>query len=149
EYISRNSRNGQQWGTNAIEVISQQLQIELPGLRGFSETSLKKMRTFYEAWSDIFSNRPLATDDLTPFDLDSFLKVGFTHHYEIILKTKSLDERLFYIRKCSTEFWSVEKLKYNRKSKKRHHYLIISLFVYVFNEVETQCIASLLRGCFK
>jgi predicted nuclease of restriction endonuclease-like (RecB) superfamily len=158
EYISRNSRNGQQWSTNAIEIISQQLQIELPGLRGFSETSLKKMRTFYEAWPDIFSNRPLTTDDLaemnllnnthantdfaestqhldnnviinrplttddlTSFDLDSFLKVGFTHHYEIILKTQSLDERLFYIRKCSTEFWSVEKLKYHLKSNLYAH----------------------------
>jgi predicted nuclease of restriction endonuclease-like (RecB) superfamily len=152
EYISQNSRQ-EQWGTNAVEVISQQLQIELPGLRGFSATSLKKMRTFYEAWSSVFSNRPLSTDDLTEnvllgnteidsesvlsqqvlvstaitnrplitddlnsFDLDSFLKVGFTHHYEIVLKAKTLEERLFYIRKCAAEFWSVEKLKYNLKS---------------------------------
>jgi len=34
EYISKNSRIGS-WGTNAIELISWQLQKELPGLRGF------------------------------------------------------------------------------------------------------------------
>ncbi len=34
KYISENSR-GNFWGTNAIEVISLQLQQELPGLRGF------------------------------------------------------------------------------------------------------------------
>jgi hypothetical protein len=125
-YISQNSRNAQ-WGTNTIEVISRQLENELPGLRGFSTTNLKKMRTFYEAWENLFSNRPLttdeiaeyhfsgdtnalaasattsqhvdntadnaiitnrplATDDLTPCELDSFLKIGFTHHYEMILK---------------------------------------------------------------
>lgn len=33
-YISTSSRNSR-WGTNAIKVISQRLQVELPGLRGF------------------------------------------------------------------------------------------------------------------
>ena len=47
KYISHNSRQGT-WGTNAIKLISEQLKNELPGLRGFSETSLKKMRQFYE-----------------------------------------------------------------------------------------------------
>jgi predicted nuclease of restriction endonuclease-like (RecB) superfamily len=115
EYISQHTREGQ-WGTNAIELISEQLQKELPGLRGFSATSLKKMRTFYEAWESVFLNRPLITDDLTSNDLDCFFRVGFTHHYEIVLKTTILDERLFYIQRCATEFWSVEKLRYNLKS---------------------------------
>jgi predicted nuclease of restriction endonuclease-like (RecB) superfamily len=141
EYISKNSREGF-WGTNAIEVIAQQLQNELPGLRGFSATSLKKMRTFYDEWKSILSNRPLttdvnrqlsigdlqkqnnqeitnrplATDDLSAESLECFLNIGFTHHYEILLKTKSTGERLFYIQKCASEFWSVEKLKYNLKA---------------------------------
>jgi predicted nuclease of restriction endonuclease-like (RecB) superfamily len=38
----------------------------LPGLRGFSEGSLKKMRLFYEEWSAIFSNRSLATNEFEP-----------------------------------------------------------------------------------
>lgn len=135
EYIAQNSRIGF-WGTNAIKIISDRLQKELPGLRGFSETSLKKMRTFYEEWNDVFSNRPSITDDLAvsiiqqndnllvrPLltdklnsdDLDSFISIGFTHHYELLLKTTSLEERLFYIQKCAREFWSVEKLKYYLK----------------------------------
>lgn len=94
------------------------------------------MRTFYEDWRGVFENRPLTTDDSTPWnnqmilqsdtiqicplmtdelskeELDNFLSVGFTHHYEILIKTKSLDERMFYISKCASEFWSVKKLKY-------------------------------------
>ena len=41
EYISKHSRIGA-WGNNALDIISRQLQQELPGLRGFSVTSLKK-----------------------------------------------------------------------------------------------------------
>jgi len=139
KYISENSRN-HFWGTNAIETISIQLQQELPGLRGFSLVNLKRMRQFYEAWEGIFVNRqsatgefrplstdeieidllivnrPLPTDDLRSSDLESFLSIGFTHHYELLIKTNSLEERLFYIQHCANEFWSVEKLKYNLKS---------------------------------
>ena len=94
EYISFYSRTNT-WGTGALEFISQQLQQELPGLRGFSITSLKKMRTFFENWNSIFSNRPsttdkntsslipenititirpLTTDELNVSDLESFIK---------------------------------------------------------------------------
>lgn len=41
-----------------------------------------------------------------------FFNVGFTHHREILRKTSTLAERLFYIEKCATEFWQVPKLKY-------------------------------------
>jgi predicted nuclease of restriction endonuclease-like (RecB) superfamily len=65
-YVSDSSRVGS-WGKGAIRRLSDGLQRELPGLRGFGEVSLKKMRLFYEAWQPIFedfSNRQLSTDDL-------------------------------------------------------------------------------------
>ena len=37
----------------------------------------------------------------------------FTHHYEILRRSESINERLFYIRRVASEFWSVDKLKYN------------------------------------
>jgi predicted nuclease of restriction endonuclease-like (RecB) superfamily len=140
EYISKNSREGT-WGTNAIETISVQLQKELPGLRGFSDSSLKRMRAFYEAWGDVSENRPTALGeidmpivalqspnyeininrptalgDLSTDEQNAFVKVGFSLHSEIIAKVKSRDERMFYIQRCTAEFWSYEKLKYNLKS---------------------------------
>lgn len=137
EYVSLHSRAGA-WGTAALAVISRQLQQELPGLRGFSVTSLKKMRLFYENWNVVFSNcpsitddnsvsiipenkeviiRPLATDEFSSDDLHSFLSISFTHHDELLISTKTIDERLYYIRRCSSEFWSVEKLKYYLSEK--------------------------------
>ena len=54
-YISANSREGF-WGTGAIRTISEKLRKELPGLKGFSESSLKNMRMFYEEWSPVLES---------------------------------------------------------------------------------------------
>ena len=133
-FISINSRSAK-WGSNAIAVISSLLRQELPGVKGYSEASIKMMRTFYEEWRCLFENRQLViddlgnqlmlshindkieirqlvTDELSASDLASFLNVGFTNHYVILTKTKSKEERLFYIRRCATEFWKVETTKY-------------------------------------
>ena len=137
KFISENSRD-HFWGTGAIENISERLQQELPELRGFSPVNIKRMRLFYEEWQQyllpenptqtirplstddiqidlLVINRPSLTDDFDKLNWECFLSIGFTHHYEILVKTKSLPERLFYIDKCASEFWSVEKLKYSLK----------------------------------
>lgn len=63
-FISQNTRKNK-WGTNAITTISQMLQHEMPGLRGYSETSLKRMRIFYEAWMELdVYNSFIQTNDL-------------------------------------------------------------------------------------
>ncbi|MBQ9213986.1 MAG: DUF1016 family protein [Bacteroidales bacterium] len=51
-YVSYNTRN-KNWGKGVIDGISQQLKKELPGLRGFSAPSMRKMRTFYEEWKSL------------------------------------------------------------------------------------------------
>lgn len=149
KYISEHSRG--QWGTGALAIIAKQLQQELPGLRGFSEGNMRKMRIFYDEWKNVFEDnralptheiRPLTTDEsrnlqlltdneqlkirtlstheLTEKQLQHFLSVPFTHHYEIIKKTTSLQERLYYIERAAKEFWSVEKLQYNLREDLYH-----------------------------
>ena len=130
-FISFESRNAQ-WGTGAIKAISLMLKQELPGLRGFSETNIKRMRQFYEAWSPYFTNRPfqmgdleltvsdkaiiirpLTTGDLSDQDLKAFLSIGFTLHGILLSNTETLDERLFYIRMCAEKFWDADELRYH------------------------------------
>jgi len=131
KYISVNSRNAT-WGSGAIATISRSLQEELPGLRGFSDGNMRKMRIFYEAWCNTFDEicspaaneitllsknekieiRSLVTNKLTKDTLDAFLSIGFTHHFEIITKEKTLEDRIFFIKRCAKEFWNVETLKY-------------------------------------
>ncbi|MEI6089429.1 MAG: PDDEXK nuclease domain-containing protein [bacterium] len=149
EFVSTNTRK-KFWGIGAIDIISERLQQEIPGLRGFSASNIKNMRLFYEEWQGYISIRQLPTADLnrdnqellkrqlptaemndadlellkrqlptaelTEEQIELFLKVGFTHHREILRHCNDLAERLFYIERCATEFWNIEKLKYNLKS---------------------------------
>lgn len=59
--------------------------------------------------------RPTVSDEFKYFTLSRFLLVGFSHHYEILVKAKTLEERLFYIEKCASEFWSYRTLQYHLK----------------------------------
>ena len=62
-YVSANSRK-KNWGKGAIDTISEQLRKELPGLRGFSAPSLRKMRIFYEEWMMLERNPFVPTNKL-------------------------------------------------------------------------------------
>ena len=62
-FVSANTRK-KNWGKGAIEAISSQLRAELPGLRGFSATSMRNMRTFYEEWRLLESNSSVTTDEI-------------------------------------------------------------------------------------
>lgn len=125
-YVSANSRNGQ-WGTGAIKTISERLRRELPGLRGFSEESIKKMRTFAEYWHHYLNRSPTATDLeessvravitydyfslskwsplATEINREEFLGISFSHHMEILHKTKNINEVLFCIHETVVHQW--------------------------------------------
>ena len=136
-YVSANSREGT-WGTGAIDRISEQLRRELPGLRGFSASSIKDMRAFYEYWCQYINRQPLAVDlqitenntviDIGSFALqnwsplaveinrEEFLSVSFSHHTEILDKTKDIHEVLFYIHQTVIHKWDKYDLRDRLKS---------------------------------
>lgn len=139
KYISLNSRNGF-WGQGAIDAISEQLERELPGLKGFSARNLRYMRTFYEEWRVLDTNSTYVIEDknsilahacakiedsereeiwhthvpnLESFPFADFFSIGFSHHRAILSKVKSYEERVFYIKKCADEklsFKAVEEI---------------------------------------
>lgn len=141
-YISEHSRKGY-WGTGAIASISEQLQRELPGLRGFGIASLKNMRTFYEEWSNYFKSVATAAEILedenqgdevfltlqstirsplaTELNLDEFFNISFTHHCEILVKTQDFQERIFYIHQTYINKWDKYKLRDLLKADLYHH----------------------------
>lgn len=165
KYISENTREGK-WGTNAIETISRQLSVELPGLKGYSATNLRYMRIFYEAWSsldkssasadelgDVKSsaladelpiqelaataaelqleeNQPIKLANIAwqnhPFPeyemtWDDFFSLGFTLHMEILSKTKTLEERAYYIHQTALYHWDKYTLRDYLKADIFHH----------------------------
>jgi len=130
EYVSHNSRNGY-WGQGAIDYISSHLQKELPGLRGFSTSNIKSMRTFYEEWHCEISNSPVAIGEFEATGNETtiirqlqltnlgenmtsdFFQIGFTHHSLILTKVKERSARFFYIKACANNGWTVEILKFH------------------------------------
>lgn len=65
--------------------------------------------------ADIEICQPVASK-LGPDDSNAFMSIGFSHHMAIIRACKSLNERLFYIRKCASEFWSKRILQQHLKA---------------------------------
>ncbi len=125
-YVSNRSRQ-EKWGMSIIDSISEQLRRELPGLRGFSARSIRNMRTFYEYWKQFLIWQPSAaklqlsinqnTIDIECFSLqkwspvaieinrEEFLGISFSHHLEILQKTKDIQEVLFYIHQTVLHKW--------------------------------------------
>ena len=141
-YVSANSRKSF-WGTNAIETISERLRKELPGLKGFSTTSLKKMRQFYEQWEPAINkstavavNLPLTTDEIdidsllcvvptataVDFNIEEFLEVSFSHHIEILNKVTDIPTRNKYIHIALDQKWSAKRLREEIKNNAAEHY---------------------------
>ena len=84
-YLSHNTRQGK-WGTDAIGTISRMLKADMPGLRGYSESNLKRMRLFYEEWRELDADgletvSSIKTGDLAN-DKNSSIKTGEIHSAE-------------------------------------------------------------------
>jgi predicted nuclease of restriction endonuclease-like (RecB) superfamily len=62
------------------------------------------------------NRQPMAADML-----NEFLSISFTHHIEIISKSKDLQERLFYIHQSFVNRWDKYKLRDMLKSDLFHH----------------------------
>ncbi len=59
------------------------------------------MRLFYDEWSPYVNRQPVAGD----IGWNEFISLGFTHHMEILSKTKDISERLFYIHEYAVRAW--------------------------------------------
>lgn len=166
-YVSSNSRKGT-WGTGVISRISEQLRKELPGLRGFSEQNIRNMRTFAEYWEQYINCSPSASNlpasriaaeiDIDDFSMqkwspmaseinrEEFLGISFSHHMEILHKTKDLKEILFYIHQTVLHKWD----KYDLRDRLKANIYATDGFA-ANNFVQTMPIANARKavGMFK
>lgn len=128
----------QTWGSKVLDQISEALQKELPGLKGFSAGNLKKMRVFADFWIQEFnigstlsnllskdisvigstlSNQldktiKKRTEHNTENFFETFYAVSFSHHYLIASKSDTAEEAIFYINKTQQELWSFRTLQH-------------------------------------
>lgn len=116
------------WGAKVLDAVSDRLQQELPGLRGFSSSNLKKMRIFYQAWKDSTLIGSLTSNQLnvSPIQIGSmptnqllnenemlqyFVSVSFSHHFEIISVIKKETDKWYYIKNAALKTWTVNQLR--------------------------------------
>lgn len=133
-FVSKHTRK-ERWGSSAVKSISDQLRRDLPGLRGFSAQNIRSMRAFYEFWApylicspsasklqNAYSDDTVTIDSLSlqkwapiasEIDREEFLGISFSHHMEILRKTKDIQEILFYIHQTVLHKWD----KYDLRSR--------------------------------
>lgn len=97
EYISKKTESDG-WGKGTVEELSRFIQNEMIGSRGFSSENLWRMRKFYDTYS--------------PFPKLSTLlrELTWTNNIIILSKTKSVEEKEFYINLSIKEKYSKREL---------------------------------------
>ncbi|NOQ37528.1 DUF1016 family protein [archaeon] len=95
-------QEGETWGKSIVEQLSKDLQREFPGMKGFSERNLWRMRDFYLTYQKL---PPLVAE------------IGWTHNTIIIERCKNSLEREFYIRMTRKFGWSKNVLTIKIESK--------------------------------
>ena len=126
EYISRRIANAT-WGDQSVNELAKFIEKNHPDLKGYNRRGLYRMKQFYEAYctspivtpgarqlqsSENQINKivsPLVTQ-LTDIRNTILAQIGWTHHLIIFARTKTAEEREFYIRLCIRERYSKREL---------------------------------------
>lgn len=73
------------WGASVVEQLSKDLKKEFPGIEGFSTRNLRNMRLFYITYCDFTNMKQRVAE------------IAWGHHLIIMSKTKTHEERLYYM----------------------------------------------------
>lgn len=98
EYIS-NKLSSAEWGDSVVDQLADYIQLEHPEFKGFTRRGLYRMRQFYETYRNNEIVSPLVT------------QLSWTNHLLILSKTKTDEEKEFYIRLSIKENYSKRELE--------------------------------------
>lgn len=114
----------EKWGSGVVEQLSMDLQAAFPESKGFSTSNLWYMKQWYEFYTSGSAQQELqqlvgelqSSDSQVGIILQQYVGernfpavlglLPWGHHIQIIAKCKTVEEALFYIKKCATEGWS-------------------------------------------
>ena len=91
------------WGESTVDVLANFIEQQYPGLKGFNRRGLYRMKQFFEAYTSLEFVSPLATQlqktekETLKFVTTLVSQLSWTHHLLILSKTKTVEEKLFYI----------------------------------------------------
>ncbi|MFY7999169.1 MAG: PDDEXK nuclease domain-containing protein [Candidatus Kapaibacteriota bacterium] len=116
-----------QWGEKTVDELAAYIQTTVPELKGFNRRGLYRMKQFFETYyvqssvplelsiKSFSSMRTIVSSVMTQFEngdvRQSILaKVSWTHHLTLMARTKSAEERDFYLQIALQERYSVREL---------------------------------------
>lgn len=97
EYISNRIENGS-WGDAIVANLADFIALSEPGIKGFSDKNLWRMRQFYEVYSVEPKLSPLVRE------------ISWTQNLIILTRCRTAEEREFYLRLSATENYSKREL---------------------------------------
>ena len=125
-----------EWGKKTVDQLAGWLKEKEPNLKGFDRRSLYRMREFYLVWhgldwealkrdgsvGTIFGEKSEVLDShcdiivgsLTPQigEMSNMLtSLSWTHHVELLAKTRNLEEKVFYLLLAQREKYTVRELR--------------------------------------
>ena len=111
EYLSKESDKAN-FGDAYIDSVVQEIQSSFPGIKGFNRRGLYRMKQFYET----YSNDEFVTTLLT--------QISWSNHLTIMSKSKTQEERHFYIILCIKESYSARELERQINSGYYERYML-------------------------
>lgn len=97
KYIS-NQVASQAWGKSVVSELAKYIEKKAPDLKGYAERNLWRMKQFYETYKDYPKLSPLVTE------------LSWTNNL-LILGTKTISEKEYYINLCIQERYSKRELE--------------------------------------
>jgi len=93
EYVSEKTQSNK-WGKQTVEQLSNFILSKYPGYKGFSARNIWRMKQFYEIYSSSPKLSPMVTE------------ISWSNHLQILSKTKTQEEKYYYIQLCAKHKYS-------------------------------------------
>ncbi len=105
------------WGENTVQELANFIQSKLPELTGFNRRGLYRMKQFYETYTDkqfvstLLTLLQLKENESTTFVSTLLSQIQWSAHLHILNKTKTAEEKIFYLNLTIEQNLSVRDLE--------------------------------------
>jgi len=102
---SQQKREG--WGASVIERLAMDIHKSFPNLKGFSLSNLRRMKAFYQSYSNSLLKHAQPVRELDESGmLQLVAQIPWGHNIVLLEKVKNIPERFWYIQKTIENGWS-------------------------------------------
>lgn len=98
EYVFKKLEKSE-WGNSVVVELANYLQRNEPDIKGFSDKNIWRMKQFYETYKDIPKLSPMVRE------------ISWTNNLIILSRTKTFEEKEFYLQLVKTERYSKRELE--------------------------------------